>query len=46
MNLGAIIASDHELNIARSALRIAKEGLRNWLLAKSGQSSPAEASTP
>jgi hypothetical protein len=35
MNLAAIIASDHELEIARSALVIAKEGLRNWLLAKS-----------
>ena len=30
INLGAIIASDHEIDVARSALLIAKEGLRNW----------------
>ncbi len=43
MNLGAIIASNHELDIARSALRIAQEGLRNWLLTKSGLPSQAKA---
>ncbi len=37
MNLGAVIASDHELDSARAALQIAQEGLRNWLLAKGNQ---------
>jgi hypothetical protein len=37
MNLGAIVASDHEIDVAQSALLIAKEGLRNWLLAKSAE---------
>jgi hypothetical protein len=40
INLGAIIASDHEIDVARSALLIAKEGLRNWLLAKASEPQP------
>jgi hypothetical protein len=35
INVAAIVASDHEIDTARSALGIAKEGLRNWLLSKS-----------
>jgi hypothetical protein len=33
LNLGASVASDHELEISRSALTLAKDGLRNWLIA-------------
>ncbi|MFZ0494999.1 MAG: hypothetical protein WBD78_00365, partial [Methylocella sp.] len=32
VNLGATIASDPELEMSRSALTLAKEGARNWLL--------------
>jgi len=33
-NLGATIASDNELEMSRSALTLAKEGARNWLLSQ------------
>src|SRR5205814_946672 len=32
LNLGATVASDHELEMSRSVLTLAKDGLRNWLL--------------
>jgi hypothetical protein len=32
INIGATVASHHELELSRSALTVAKEGLRNWLL--------------
>jgi hypothetical protein len=34
VNLGATIASDRELEMSRSALTLAKEAARNWLLPK------------
>lgn len=34
-NLGASVASHHELEISRSALTLAKEAARNWLLSQS-----------
>ncbi|HUZ91305.1 MAG TPA: hypothetical protein VMU78_05315, partial [Methylocella sp.] len=34
LNLGAIVASDNELEMSRSALNFAKEGMRNWLLSQ------------
>jgi hypothetical protein len=35
VNLGATVASDAELEMSRSALTLAKEGARNWLLSQS-----------
>lgn len=34
-NLAASVASFHELDISKSAITVAKEGLRNWLLSQS-----------
>jgi hypothetical protein len=34
LNIGATVASYHELELARSALTVSKDALRNWLLAQ------------
>jgi hypothetical protein len=34
LNIGATVASDRELELARSALTVSKDALRNWLLAQ------------
>jgi hypothetical protein len=34
LNIGATVASHHELELARSALTVSKDALRNWLLAQ------------